>query len=342
MYLPTTFAVALLLTIFSAVCWGSWGNSFKGTKNYPFELFYWDYILGVLLCALLFAFTLGSSGAAGEPFLQNLAQADRANAVSALAGGVIFNLANVLLVAAIDIAGLTIAFPLAIGIAVVEGVLLSYALQPKGNIALLGAGVLLAVVAVLFNARAYRALAQSRGAPAAASAGAAGDGKEAPSVRLGVRISLLSGILMGAFAPFITRAMTQGHALTPYSTIVLFSLGAVLCCFPFNLVLMRKPLRGAPVSFSGYWTAGARNHALGVLGGLVWGLGGSLNFIAAGFVGVPISYAIGQSAPLIAAAWGVFVWREFRGASAAAWQALGAMTLAYIAAVLMIALAYNN
>lgn len=338
MYLPTTFTVALLLTMFSAVCWGSWGNSFKGTKNYPFALFYWDYILGVLLVALLGAFTFGSHGTAGEGFLANLAQADGGNWVSALVAGVIFNCANVLLVAAIDIAGLTIAFPLAIGIAVVEGVVLSYALQPKGNIALLGAGVALAVVAVLFNARAYRALAQAQeDAPQAAD----GAGKKAVSVALGVRVSLVSGVLMGAFAPFVTRAMTHGHALTPYSTIVLFALGALLCCFPFNLALMRKPLRGAPVSFAGYWTAGLRNHGLGVLGGLVWGLGTSLNFVAASYVGVPISYAIGQSAPLIAAGWGVFVWREFKGANAAAWQALAAMTLAFVAAVLLIALAYN-
>lgn len=337
MYLPTSFAGALILTIVSVVCWGSWANSFKGTKNYPFELFYWDYIFGVLICALLFALTLGSSGTAGEPFLANLAAADPGNWVAALVAGIIFNIANVLLVAAIDIAGLAIAFPLAIGIAVVEGVVLSYALQPKGNLPLLGAGVLLAVVAVLFNARAYRALAGS----SKAESEQASAPEKAGSTGLGVRVSLISGVLMGAFAPFVTRAMTHGHALTPYSTVVLFALGAVLCCFPFNLALMRRPLRGAPVSFSGYWSAGARNHALGLLGGMVWGMGGSLNFVAAGFVGVPISYAIGQSAPLIAAGWGVFVWREFRGAPSAAWRALGAMALAYVAAVLLIALAYN-
>lgn len=333
MYLPTSFGAALALTVLSAVCWGFWANTFKGARNYPFELFYWDYIVGVLLCSLAFAFTLGSSGLAGEAFMQNLRTATASNLLYALLAGVIFNMANVLLVAAIEIAGLAVAFPLAIGIAVVEGVVLSYALQPKGNVHLLGLGVLLAVAAVLFNARAYRLL----------SAGSARAGEPvAASPSLGIRISIVSGVLMSAFAPFVTRAMTNGHALTPYGVAVLFALGALLCCFVFNAYLMRRPLRGAPVPFSGYRSARSRNHLLGLAGGAVWGAGACLNFIAAGFVGVPISYAIGQSAPLIAAGWGVFVWREFSGAGGGAWRALALMALCYLLAVGAIALAYGN
>ena len=333
MFLPTTFSVALVLTILCAVCWGSWANTFKGARAYPFELFYWDYILGVLLCTLVFAFTLGSHGAEGEPFLANLAAADTSNLLSALVAGVIFNVANLLLVAAVDIAGLAIAFPLAIGIAVVEGVLLSYALQPKGNPVLLAAGVALAVVAVLFDAKAYRSLTQQTATDPSAGAS---------STRLGVTVSIISGVLMGGFAPFVTQSMTHGHSLTPYSTAVLFALGAFLCCFVVNVYFMRRPLRGAPVGFGGFWRAGPRNHLLGLAGGIVWGIGGCLNFIAAGFVGVPISYAIGQSAPLIAAGWGVLVWQEFKGAPKGAWTALLWMAAAYIVAIGLIAAAYNQ
>ena len=145
-----------------------------------------------------------------------------------------------------------------------------------------------------------------------------------------------------ALNSFVTRAMTHGHTLTPYSVAALFSIGALLCCFIANTYLMRHPIQGAPVAFFGYWKTRPRNHLLGLAGGAVWGLGGCLNFIAAGFVGVPISYAIGQSAPLIAAAWGVLVWREFRGAPSTAWAALAAMFLCYIAAISLIALAYNG
>lgn len=330
MYLPSDFWTALVLTILSAAFWGSWANSFKGTRNYAFELFYWDYILGVVLSALVFGLTLGSNGSGGEAFLPNLANADPANWGYALLAGAIFNIANVLLVAALAMVGLAIAFPLAIGIAVVEGVVLSYLLQPKGDPVYLAAGVLLALVAVLLNARAYKALSERD------------EGSAKAPVRRGITISIVSGILMGGFAPFVTQAMTNGHALTPYSTIFLFSLGAVLCCLFFNTYLMKHPLHGEPASFGAYRTAGARNHLLGLVGGIAWGIGGCLNFIAAGFVGVPISYAIGQSAPLIAAGWGVFVWREFSGASSKAWNALILMAVCYLIAIALIALAYRG
>jgi glucose uptake protein len=325
MYLPGGFSEALLLTILSAVFWGSWANTYKGTKQYPFELFYWDYILGVVLCTFVFAFTLGSHGSTGESFVENLHAADPANLLYALVAGAIFNVANLLLVAAVDIAGLAIAFPLSIGIAVVEGVVLSYAIQPKGNIAFLACGIAFAIAAVLFDARAYETLTTK----AAAS-------------RVGIVVSLISGVLMGGFAPFVTTAMTRGHPLTCYSVAALFSVGALLCSFIANVYFMKHPIRGAPVSFSGYWRASARNHLLGLLGGIAWGIGGCFNFIAAGFVGVPISYAIGQSAPLIAASWGVFVWHEFANAPKRAWVSLRWMFVLYIAAICLIAYAHNG
>ncbi len=325
MWAPASFGVALVMTIMSACFWGSWANTYKGTKNYSFDLFYWDYIVGVVICALGFALTLGSSGSTGEPFLANLQAGDTSNIVYAMIGGFIFNIANLLLVAGIAIAGLAIAFPIAIGIAVVEGVLLSYILQPKGNIAFLGLGLLLAVAAILCDAMAYKRLASAGGGV----------------TRKGVMVNIVSGLLMGGFAPFVTRSLTHGHALTPYSVSVMFSLGAFLCCFVVNTYFMKHPLVGEPVSFAGFGKASGRDHFLGVLGGIIWGLGGNFNFIAAGFVGVPISYAIGQSAPMIAAAWGVLVWKEFAGADSKAWAFIGLMFLFYLSAIGVIALAYN-
>ena len=334
MYLPATFGTALVLTLLTAVFWGSWANTYKGTRDYPFSLFYWDYILGVVLCSFLFAFTLGSMGSSGEPFLTNLASADAANIRSALIAGVIFNIANLLLVAAVDIAGLAIAFPIAIGIAVVEGVILSYALQPRGQMIFLGAGVALAVVAVLFDARAYRILSRST-VPAAT-------GTEPSSAAKGIIVSIVSGILMGGFAPFVTHALTAGESLTPYSVAALFSVGALLCCLVVNAYFMKRPLHGPVTTFADYFRAGPRNHLLGLAGGIAWAVGGCFNFIAAGFVGVPISYAIGQSAPLIAAGWGVFVWHEFKGAPRSAWTALLWMAAAYVVAIGLIAAAYDQ
>jgi len=325
MYSPPSFMVALIMTVFSAVFWGSWANTYKGTKNYAFELFYWDYILGVVLCSLGFAFTLGSTGATGESFLANVHATGGENIIYSLIGGFIFNIANVLLVAGIAIAGLSVAFPIAIGIAVVEGVVLSYALQPKGNATYLAIGVALASAAILFDAFAYKRL-----------------GGGATISKKGIVVNVISGLLMGAFAPFVTKSLTVGHPMTPYSVAVFFAFGAFLCCLVFNPILMRFPLLGEPVSFSGFWKASAKDHLLGVFGGVAWAFGTCFNFVAAGFAGVAIAYAIGQSSPMIAALWGVLVWKEFRGADSKAWAYLGLMFAAYLGAIVMIANAYNG
>lgn len=324
MYVPGTFAIALIMTIMSAVFWGSWANSYKWTKNYRFELFYWDYIIGVVLIALVLAFTMGSYGSTGQSFIANVRSTDPSNIVYALIGGFIFNIANLLLVAGIELAGLAVAFPISIGIAVVEGVVLSYAIQQKGNPVLLGFGLILAIAAIIFDALAYSNLGDS--------------GRKVSSK--GIIVNVVSGVLMGAFAPFVTKALTAGHTLTPYAISVFFALGALVSCFVVNTYFMRHPLIGEPTAFSGFWSAKAPDHALGVLGGIVWGLGGGFNFIAASFVGMAISYAIGQSAPMIAALWGVFVWKEFSGAGKKAWGFLFLMFAFYVAAIIVIAKAY--
>ena len=327
MYLPATYSTALLMMIITTICWGSWANTYKFTKGYRFELFYWDYIFGMVLFSIVLAFTMGSMGSSGQAFLPNLSSADAAHWGYALIAGFIFNIANLLLVAGIDITGLSVAFPIAIGIAIVEGVVLSYTIQPKGNPLLLTAGVGLALAAIVFDALAYKNLSS-------------GGGKKVSGK--GIAINVVSGLLMGGFAPFVTKALTGGNALTPYSIIVLFSLGSLLCCFVVNVYFMRRPLVGEPVNFSGFFAATGRDHALGLLGGVVWGIGGAFNFIAGGVVGVAISYAIGQAAPMIAALWGVVVWKEFRGANAAARVFLFLMFVFYLLAVACIATAHTG
>ena len=335
MFVPASFTTALLLTILCTFCWGSFANTFKLTKNYRFELYYWDYGLGIFLVSLAYAFTLGSMGGGLFSFLPNLRQADSIFLFYAALGGFIFNIANVLLVAGIEMVGLAVAFPLSIGIALVEGTALSYLIHPQGSARLLAAGVLMALVAVVFIGIAYAA----RGTASAVSS------------RRGTLVCVVSGLLMGVFAPLITKATQGSHpdasqlvsagALSPYTAAVLMTFGAFLCCFVFNPILMRKPLTGAPVSISGYFSARAGYHALGLLGGAIWGTGTVFNFVAARFVGLPISYAIGQASPMIATLWGVLVWHEFRGARRKSWVYLAAMFISYLLALALIALAYR-
>jgi len=325
MFAPTTFATALLMTIISTICWVSFANTFKVTKNYRFELYYWDYAVGIFLISLVLAFTMGSTGGAGMGFLTNLYAAAPIVLIESAVAGFIFNIANVLLIAGIEIVGLAVAFPISIGIALVEGVVLSYLIQPKGSATFLGLGVAMALVAVILIGKAYGALQT---------------GNQSAS-RKGVIVCIISGLLMGAWAPFVTKSMTAAQPLTPYTVAVLFTLGALVCCFFFNIYLMKKPLVGAPVSFAGFRGVPLSYRALGLLGGAVWGVGTVFNLVAASLVGVPISYAIGQASPMIAALWGVFAWHEFRGANSRAKMYLVGMFLCYLLALALIAHAYQ-
>jgi glucose uptake protein len=325
MFVPPSFAIALLMVITSAVCWGSWANTYKGTKNYRFELFYWDYAVGIFVISLILAHTMGSLHNDSTSLVANVHSADWGNVGYALIAGAIFNIANLLLVAGIDMAGLAVAFPVSIGIALVVGVVLSYVVQPKGSGLLLGLGVLFAVLAVIMDGKAYGALGSS--------------GRVV--TRKSIVVCIISGILMGMFAPFVTRALTTGAALGPYSIAVFFTLGALLCCFGVNVYFMKKPLVGQPVQFADFFKASGRDHFLGLLGGFIWGTGTVFNFVAASFTGVAISYAIGQSAPMVAALWGLLVWKEFADAGGKAYRYLGLMFLFYILAIVLVAKAYT-
>jgi glucose uptake protein len=321
MYTPHSLEIALLMMITSAICWGSWANTFKGVKNYRFELFYWDYAVGIFLISLIFAFTLGSTANDANSFLNNVHSADTSNIVSVMIGGAIFNLANLLLVAAIDMAGLAVAFPISIGIALVVGVVSSFILQPRGNGGLLAAGVICALIAVIMDGKAYASLA---------SAGR-------PVSKKSIITCIVSGVLMGLWAPFVASAMTKGNTLGPYSIAVFLTLGALLSCFLWNIYFMKKPLVGEPVDFSGFFKGPSSGHMLGLLGGVIWGTGMVFNLVAANFTGVAISYAIGQSAPMVAALWGVLAWKEFAGAGTRAKVYLALMFVFYCFAILLVA-----
>jgi glucose uptake protein len=321
MFAPHSFALALLMMITSAVCWGSWANTYKGVKNYRFELFYWDYTFGIFLISLILAFTMGSTAGDASSFLNNVHGADNSNIVSTLVGGAVFNLANLLLVAGIDMAGLAIAFPVSIGIALVVGVVSSYVLQPKGNAGLLATGVVCAVIAVVLDGKAYGKLSSTNRS----------------ATKKSIITCIVSGMLMGLWAPFVTRAMTQGNTLGPYSVSVFLTLGALLSCFVWNIYFMKRPLVGEPVHFGDFFRGPATGHLLGLAGGCIWGLGMVFNLVAARFSGVAISYAIGQSAPMVAALWGVLAWKEFQGANRQAKTYVGLMFFFYVLAILLVA-----
>ena len=322
MFIPESYGLALLLMIISMICWGSWANTYKLTKDVRFELFYWDYAIGIFVMALLLAFTLGSWTGGDQAFIPNLTQATGPRLGLAMLGGTIFNLANILLVAAIAIAGLSVAFPVAIGTALVLGTILTYLVQRTGNPAMLFTGVALALVAIIADALAYKEL---------------GGGK-LKVTKKGLWICIVSGLLMGSWSPFTAASMAEGAGqLTPYTSIVFFTLAALVSTFIFNIYFMERPLVGKPVSLAGYTQGQPSWHVLGLLGGFIWCVGTAFNLIAGRSAGFANSYAIGQSAPMVAAIWGLFVWKEFAGANSKAKMYLVSMFIFYAGAIAVIA-----
>lgn len=328
MFIVDNYALAVAFCVITMICWGSWGNTQKlAGKSWRYELFYWDYVIGILLFSLVSAFTLGSMGAEGRSFLPDLAQADSENLRSAFIGGVVFNAANILLSAAISIAGLSVAFPVGIGLALVLGVIVNYFGSSKGDPTLLFCGVGLVTIAIVLNAIAY--------------------GKQAKQTQkvstLGLVLSLVAGLLMSFFYRFVAAAMDLDNfvspaagKMTPYTAMFIFALGIFVSNFLFNTLVMRKPFTGVPVSYKAYFKGGFGIHMVGVLGGLIWGLGNAFNLIAAGKAGAAVSYGLGQGATLVSALWGVFIWKEFKDAPKEANKYLYLMFFLFLAGLALI------
>jgi glucose uptake protein len=321
MFIIDNYPAAVICCIVTMFCWGSWANTQKlAASHWRFELFYWDYVLGILLCSLLLAFTLGSTGDGGRSFMADISQADFSNIGSAVVGGVVFNAANILLGAAIAIAGMAVAFPVGIGLALVIGVVVNYIARPVGDVGLLAGGVALIVVAIFLNAFAYRRMQ------------AAGKGMSGR----GLALAVAAGVLMGFFYKYVAASMFSNFEvpepgkLSPYTAVVIFSVGVLLSNLVFNTLLMKRPFVGTPVSFAAYFKGGFRNHITGILGGAVWCLGMSFSIIASGKAGAAISYGLGQGATIIAALWGIFIWKEFRGAPKGTPAVLSGMLIFYL------------
>ena len=327
MLIIESYAVAVVLLVITMLCWGSWANTQKlATQSWPFPLFYWDYALGIVLLSLLFGVTLGSSGDEGRPFWSDLSQASTEALGSAFIGGVVFNIANLLLVAAIDIAGMAVAFPVGIGLALVLGVVVNYVAVPVGDPVLLFAGVALVTVAIVLDALAYRR--KSAGTKVSSQ---------------GLWLSIVAGVLMGFFFRFVAAAVSTDFAnpvaglMTPYSAVFVFSVGIFVSNFLWNTIFMYRPLKGERVTYGDYFAKGTpRLHLIGILGGAIWCVGMSFSLIASEQAGFAISYGLGQGATMVAAAWGVFIWKEFADAPKGTNKLLYAMFAFFIVGLALV------
>lgn len=328
-----SYPIAVALCVLTMICWGSWANTQKlAARTWRFELYYWDFVVGLLLTSLLAALTLGTMGHTGRTFFADLAQADPSSIGWALLGGTVWNLGNLLLVAAIAVAGMAIGFPIGGGIAWVLGIVFNFVLviiaggTNPGNSAILFGGVAVIVLAILLSMRAYGRLAGA---------------VKQPSVK-GISLSVLAGILIAFFYGLTVKSIdpafvTGGSGrLMPLTASFFFTLGAFVTTFFFNPFFMRHPVEGAPVRFRDYWTGTLRTHLTGVFGGAIWSVGISSSFIAVGAAGPAVSYALSNAAPVVAILWGVLAWREFAAAPRGTNRWLAAMFLCYLVGLCLI------
>ncbi|MFY0685699.1 MAG: multidrug DMT transporter permease [Cyclobacteriaceae bacterium] len=328
MFIPESYTLAVILCVVTMLCWGSWANTQKlASKSWSFPLFYWDYSLGIILCSLIFGVTLGSTGETGRSFFTDLSQAEMSSFVSAFLGGVVFNLANLMIVAAIDIAGMAVAFPVGIGIALALGVIVNYVATPIGDPIQLFLGVGLVIIAIVLDALAYKQKSSMN----------------ATTPTRGIVYAVIGGVMMAFFFRLVASSVSldfqnpQAGLFTPYSAVFVFSIGIFISNFVWNSFFMFRPVSGEPVSYGDYFTKGdAKTHAIGVLGGVIWCIGMNLSMIASEKAGFAISYGLGQGATMVAAAWGVFIWKEFTSSNQSTKRLINLMFVCFVAGLALI------
>lgn len=334
MFIIHSYFIAILFCVVTMFCWGLWVNTLKITPDdWTLPLYYWDYTWGMVIIALILAFTLGSFGHAGRSFIADLSQGSLTAYFSAFIGGVVFNLSNLLVVAAIDIAGMSVGFPIGVGLALVIGVITNYVATPLGNPFLLFIGVGLVVIAIILDAFAYKRLSGSR---------------HSTPVK-GIVLAVTGGILMGFFFRLVAASISTNYAapasgmFTPYSGVFVFSIGVLISSFIWNPIFMIKPPDGKPVTIRDYFVRGnKKSHLIGIAGGIIWNIGMAFSMIASQKAGFAISFGLSEGATMVATGYGVFIWKEFADAPKGTNKLLFPMFTFFIAGLLLIVFARMN
>jgi glucose uptake protein len=327
MILVQNYTLAVFLCALAMICWGSWQNTQNLIgKGWRFELFYWDYSIGIVLFALLVAFTFGSIGSQGRNFLSDMAQADARYLLSSAVGGFIWNVGTLLLVASISIAGMSVAFPIGGGIGWTLGILINYLGKPEGDPLFLFGGTLVIVLAIFGSMQSYRRLASHQKKPSF----------------MGILLALLAGICIAFFYRFVALSLAtdfspaEAGKISSYTAVVFFSFGALLSTILVNPIFMARPVQGEPVKISQWFRGSSKAHLLGLLGGAIWCLGNSVSFMSVGAASPAISYGLSNAAPVVAALWGIFVWKEFKNAPKGTNLLLALMFLFYLVGLVLI------
>jgi len=342
MILPQTYPVVLALMILSALCLGSWPATYKLAGKWRFELFYFSFAFGLIVAAGIYAFTVGNLGYDGFTLIDDLQHAGKRQWLFGFIAGLIFNFANMLLMASVSVAGMAVAFPISIGLAVLVSTAMSSFARPAGNGLLLTLGCLLLLTAIIVDALSYRLLGLARH-EALARAGQAKSTRR-PSSLKGIILALASGLLMGSFNPLLDKARAGEVGMGPYAIMVMFGLGAFFTTPVFNIFFMNLPVEGDPVDFGNLLSSKLKQHIMGFIGGMIWctGMLAALVVVASAdqIQVTPVARNIlSQVYPVIAAVWGLVVFREFKGADIRVTIMSVLMLVLFLVGVGMIAMA---
>jgi len=328
MFLIENYWLAVAACVFCMICWGSWSNTQKlVAKTWRFELFYWDFVLGLVLTAVIWGFTAGSFGSSGISFWQDIKQADSQSIFYAMLGGIVWNIGNLLFVAAISLAGMSVAFPIGGGIAWLGGIIFNYIIEVKGGGSLetlpkfmLFSGVIVIGAAIYLSMVAYKKLADQQKKPSAKGI--------VLSVLAGLFFAFFYGFVVKSFSPVVVASGTGN--LGAYSGTLFFTLGALMTTIILNPIVMRKPVEGPPVTFKQYFAGDLKTHSIGLLGGLIWASGMVVSFMGVGSADPAVAYALSNASPVVAILWGVFVWKEFKDAPKGTNRTLAIMFILFL------------
>jgi glucose uptake protein len=326
MILPASLASVLILLVLAAVCTAAWPIFQKLTGKWRFELFYYDFSFGVLVCALVAAFTMGQFLPKELSFSDNFLIASKRQMVWGIGAGIVFNLGNILMAGALSVSGLSAAMPMTLGVALIVESIWSYIANPTGfSAVLLLLGVVLVVVAVIALAFGYSSYIDARRQAAVKAAALHPDprAKKAavaePGAGRSILLSVLGGLILGFFPPLLDFSRESDSGVAPYGLAILFASGVLISSLFYIPFFLNFPVDGPPIELADYFKGTGRQHLLGLIAGIVLMAGLLCGFTVYGVpsganAGAALTYAGNHGAILMAILLGALLGRDFRGA----------------------------
>jgi glucose uptake protein len=318
MILPGSQLYNLILLAFGMLCLGTWAVTFRMTSKWRFELYYFDFAIGTVLAALIIGFTFGSMGWDGFALMDDLRIAGKMKEAQAMMGGAIFNFGNMLIMAALSVAGLTVAYLIGVALMLAGGMVIVYVYSPAGNGVMLWGSAAVVFAAAILMAVSYRMFTMER-LVALMREGKTKSTRKVVTLK-GQLLAIGGGLVAGGFYPLLNAAKSGENGLGPYGIGLFFAVGIAITTVIFNLFFMNLPVHGDPVDFAAYFNGKAKFHWLGIGGGALFYIGLIATLVAARAEGTNIvaplvSRGILLGSVIVGLIWGLFGWGEFSTAS---------------------------